>query len=1062
MADFLKEAVQTLHDILMPVAKRFGDPEEKKQFQQSIGYQGKDSDAPPSFPDGSAMENYLKNEEESKDEILFAQSLAEVAQMIDALRGIYETGADTYYAINPDESATRAERVEMAISELVTLTINIFALDYVRLRHPLLHNVFIISGIVDEMGQRAGGSGFLGKVIVDNVVNFFEGFALKDEKSTDTTVEMLGLVLNVLKFIFFKDSQFFFSSGFETHPHSKLELADNASKSILSMGWYFKADDTIKNNVYLTFGMIPKTSYGGGFLAKIDSPASFEKKFGDHFSLQVIAEGDLEFFYASDYASEIGFDTAAGATNRASVIFKTTPSPDSYSLLKTPEFTVGYGNEHSVELRFNREEIGIIIKTKVSIKFGKGKAKSFPFKFLPESSYDDILPLTLGWTTKRGWFFSDAGTAGANPSQSETKPPASAVARALPPGDSPATEPNTKPNLFFLNVPIKKGFAGITFLNVHVGFGKDGDTTIVETSLDFSFVIGSAFALTVTRLGARFYTTPRDDNKGFFGNDIDVKFKFPTGIGMAIDVSVAKGGGFLSFDDEKGEYFGALELAIDLSLVKFSLKAFGIIQTKIPGASPEEYSLFIVISSDFKPIPLLFGLTLNGVGGLFGHNRTADISLIQSEMRSPYLENILFLKDPIANVSRLITDAGRYFPVAIDKTLIGFSLIIGYGAVFELRMAVIFVKPDKKILVPGYLVLDTPKKSKILHLQINFLAVLDRQEGYFFFRADLVDSKLATFKLTGSLVFAIGWGDSDGLFAITVGGFHPSYKNFPEIKSLPNAFKGLDRLRLSLWEEGKNHLYLELYFAITSNSRQLGAHAYLHVNGPAGFNIDGHLGFDVLWETEPKCYFEADIEARIDFRHNDNVLAGVELNAVFSGPTPKHIEGKAKLKICWFLTVSIPFSKTWGDPAPAVEDEKVDLDELLLAQINDDRNWSAELPDFHHLNVTLKNDPNRSPDEILVQPLGALVFNQRALPLNQEIQRIGSRKAKVVKSLDIGSISSNGNDFTDLVPTEELFAPGQFVDLKEDEKLSRPSFEKMASGKRIGDTGVSNFPYAIY
>lgn len=1051
MGEFLKDAVTYLHDILVPIANKLGDPESRKEFHRSIGYPP-DSDTAPTFPDGSAMQKYIDSEKEEEESVLFAESMEEVAQMIESLRSMYQTGAATYYSINPGDT-DRAEQIQLAISELITLTINIFTLDYFRLRHPTLHAWLVISGIVDEMGQRAGGSGFLGKVILNDIKEFGRGLKLKDESTTNNFIQTMGLLLSALKFKFLGKKELYLSGGFETYTKSISPHADTASKSELSFAWFIEKDDKTKANIYTTLGLIPRSRSGGGFYAKLNVPADFEKKFSDFFGIQLKTVGNLEFFYANDF----DFDADPGKANKASLFLNFTPKAKTFSILKTPELTVGYGDKHSIELRFNSEEIGVLANTEVNIKFGKGKATSFPFGFIPSSQYEETFKVSMGWTTKKGFFINDGGTAG-TPEKPSSSPSTPSSVRALRAPASPQDGQAEKPNLFFFNLPIKTSFAGLTFKNIHIGLGKNGDNTIIETSLDFTFVIGKVFVLAVTRLGGRINVIPRDDNKGFLGNDLDVKFKPPTGIGISIDVSVVKGGGFLSLDDEKGEYIGALELALDLSIFKFNLKAFGVIQTKIPGAPEGEYSLFIVISADFKPISLVFGLTLNGVGGLIGHNRTADISLIQSEMRSPYLENVLFLKDPIANISRLVTDSNRYFPVEFDKSIFGFSLILGYAGVLELKLAVIFIPDDKRILIPGFLRLATPKKSNILKLQVNFLAVIDRKEGYFFFRADLVESTLVTFKLTGSLVFAIGWGNTDGLFALSIGGFHPSYKNFPEIKALPNAFKGLDRLRISLWEEGKNHLYLEMYMAFTSNSRQLGAHAYLHVNGPSGFNIDGHLGFDILWETEPKCYFKAGIEARIDFRHNNSVLAGVSLNALFTGPIPKHIEGKAKLKICWFLTVTIPFSKTWGDPAPAIEEEKVDLDALITEELSDDRNWRAEIPGFHQLHVTLRTAPVTGTEQIMVQPLGAIIFSQRAVPLNHDIQRVGSKKAVVAKKLTINSISSNGTNFTDLPPTNELFAPGQFVDLNEDEKLSRPSFEKMDGGVKIGDTGVSSFP----
>jgi hypothetical protein len=1071
MSEMLKSAMEMLHGVLAPLAAKLGDPEARKEFEKSIGYEPGENATPPQFPEGSAMERYFKNEDKSKDEQLYKEAIEEAERIVDVLKDFYATGAAAWHGGENPSAAT----ITKAISELITLTINIFTLDYIRFRYPALHNYFLMAGVVDEMGQRSGGSANMWSVLADFFANAWKGVKIEDQQGVNTTISTVGLLLNIAKFIYFSKQPFFLTSGYESFPRSKYKLADAASNGIVSAAWFFEPTATSAGNVFLTLGAIPSEPFGRGFVARLDAPVAIDKALTEKLSMKVEAATGASFVYSSGLQKEAD----ALKQQRLTLSLNYKPSSKSKTLIESPELSIGYGANHAIELKLSVDEISIIAKTEGSIKFGRGKATKFPLGYIPDSVFEKTLPVTFGWTSKRGFFFDNAGSAGANPSQSTASTPSSPSTPASPgPGIMARTVPGSTPgslaaagpalpvtgnsNLFFYNQPLNVGFKGLTFQNIHLGIGKIEKQSVVEVSLDFKFVLGKVFQLVATRIGARAITTPREDMKGYLGSDLDLKFKPPTGIGITVDVDAVKGGGFLSLDDEKGEYIGALELKLDISIFKFTLKAFGIIQTKIPGAPDDEYSLFIVISADgFKRIPLPLGLTLNGIGGLAGHNRTADIALIQSEMRSPYLENILFLKDPVGNITRLVSDSSRYFPVALDKSVFGISLIIGYLEVFELRMSLIILKPENTLLIPGFLRLQTPKKSKVLQLNINFLAVINNQEGYFFFRADLVDSKLATFKLTGSLLLAIGWGPSDGLFALSVGGFHPSFKDFPQIKSLPNAFKGLDRIRLSLWEDGKDHLYLEFYVALTSNTRQLGAHACLHVEGPMSFNIDGHLGFDLLWQTEPKSYFEAIIEARIDFRRKENVLAGVDLDAVFSGPTPKHIEGKARLKICWFLTVSIPFNKTWGDPAVADDEETVDVEAILREQLRDDRNWRAEVPDFHHAHVTLKAPPTVPSDEIMIQPLGALVFSQHEVPLNFNIEKMGPRKVATARSLTIDSIASPSTTYTQLDPALDLFAPGQFMNLKEDEKLSKPSFEKMNSGVRIGDTGNSMYPKAF-
>ena len=62
--------------------------------------------------------------------------------------------------------------------------------------------------------------------------------------------------------------------------------------------------------------------------------------------------------------------------------------------------------------------------------------------------------------------------------------------------------------------------------------------------------------------------------------DLALGFKPPNGVGLAIDAGVVKGGGYLFFDFDKGEYAGALELTIADFL---SLKAIGLITTQDAG-----------------------------------------------------------------------------------------------------------------------------------------------------------------------------------------------------------------------------------------------------------------------------------------------------------------------------------------------------------------------------------------------------------------------------------------------------------------------------------------------
>src|SRR4029078_9274709 len=103
-------------------------------------------------------------------------------------------------------------------------------------------------------------------------------------------------------------------------------------------------------------------------------------------------------------------------------------------------------------------------------------------------------------------------------------------------------------------------------------------------------------------------------------------FKPPTGAGISLNAGPISGGGFLSIKD--GRYAGALELKI----YSVAVKAFGVIDTKLPDGSAG-FSFVIVISAEFTPIQLGLGFTLLGVGGLIGINRRVDGKALEAAVR---------------------------------------------------------------------------------------------------------------------------------------------------------------------------------------------------------------------------------------------------------------------------------------------------------------------------------------------------------------------------------------------------------------------------------------------
>ena len=228
---------------------------------------------------------------------------------------------------------------------------------------------------------------------------------------------------------------------------------------------------------------------------------------------------------------------------------------------------------------------------------------------------------------------------------------------------------------------------------------------------------------------------------------------------------------------------------------------------------------------------------------------------------------------------------------------------------------------------------------------------------------------------------------------------------------------------------------------------QFGARAEIFASG-AGFSIQGELGSDVLIQRSP-FHFVADFYAQVQLKRGSTNLFKVRVEGALSGPRPLHIKGKATFEILWW-DFSVRFDKTLvkGEqpPLPAV----VNVLPLLREALGQPSNWRSQLPDAQRAMVTLNTQPGASTN-VLLHPLGTLTISQTVVPLNFDISRFGPSPPSGVRRFTISKVSV-GDDKQTVAPERDFFAPAQFIEMSDDEKLSRPSFEKMDAGVTFGSS----------
>jgi hypothetical protein len=585
-------------------------------------------------------------------------------------------------------------------------------------------------------------------------------------------------------------------------------------------------------------------------------------------------------------------------------------------------------------------------------------------------------------------------------------------------------------------LPIGISLGSVAVPTIHLALLAGASGLSFETSASISLSIGPVKAL-VDQIGLLTKITfPSGGNLGPV--DFALGFKPPSGVGLSIDSAGVSGGGFLGFSP--GQYSGVLQLKFN----DLALQAFGLITTQVAGG--QGYSLLALIDADFPPIQLGWGFTLNGVGGLLAVHRTASVDALHAAVKSGKVSSILFPTNPISNASQILGALETLFPTAPGRFLFGPMALIGWGTpnVLTASIAVILELPEPiEIILLAKLTAQLPNPSaSLIKLNMDALGVLDLTQDNLSLDASLFDSKLISYPITGDMALRANWS-SQREFLLAIGGFHPQF-------TPPSDFPTLNRVAINMPSGIVSRLRLAAYLAITSNSVQFGATLDVFIGAP-GYGISGHLGFDALLQLDP-FHFTADISGSVAVTIGGDDLASVSLDASLTGPAPWNIAGSFKIHVIFF-DVHKSFSESWGLSAPSQQTSTVDVGALLNTALADPRNWSSQLPAGLSALVTTRKVDDAS--FVFAYPLAVLEVHEQIVPLGLTITRFGEAVPSGATEFSITDFRV-GSERTTPTAVQDDFAPAQFFDLSDNDKLSRPSFERHDAGAIMSGTLVTN------
>ncbi len=423
-----------------------------------------------------------------------------------------------------------------------------------------------------------------------------------------------------------------------------------------------------------------------------------------------------------------------------------------------------------------------------------------------------------------------------------------------------------------------------------------------------------------------------------------------------------------------------------------------------------------------------------------------EVEALRTRLRAGSLDHLLFAEDPIKEAGRIVSDLQEVFPPAQDRYVFGPMAVIGWGTppLLECELALLLELPDPaRLVLLGQLHLALPRKDRaLIEINLDVLGEIDLNRGRVALDGRLRDSRVVSFPIEGEMAMRLAGRGDEPNFALAIGGFHPDY-------TPPPGFPQLRRITIPIGLDDNPRLTLQGYLALTSNTLQVGAAAELYAE-KGWFNITGEVTFDALFTFVPFA-FVVDVRAKVALRKGSTDLAAIRLSGTLSGPTPWHAAGKACLEIRWFPDICVGFSATFGREEQ-VELPRVDPWPLLQSAVQNPESWSGTQPPRAHRGATLAGA-----DGVLHDPALGVMLRQTVVPLRRWITKFGEAEPPGgATRFDVAEVTLGGSATSDFSVVEDFFAPAQFEQLSDDEKLSRPSFEPMDAGLTLAGDAVDH------
>lgn len=600
-----------------------------------------------------------------------------------------------------------------------------------------------------------------------------------------------------------------------------------------------------------------------------------------------------------------------------------------------------------------------------------------------------------------------------------------------------------------LSIPIDRAFGPLYLQRIDLAVAAELDPNpalSVAATATGNVTLGP-LVLVAEGLGVAIVFEAAPEGDGLLGKT-DMRFEFipPTAFGASIDAGVVTGGGFVEVSPPR--YSGILDLDIAGT---FGITVIAVVEAAGADASPgtPNFSMFLSVVTEFTPIPLAFGFTLNGVGGIVCFNRGINTDALVDGLFSGTLDHVLYPEDPIANAPAILDSIDAFFPIQDGAVTFGPIVKIGWGVpvtLVEIDLGILITFPDVIIVLLGKVSIAIPTaEAPLIKLNAQLLGIIDFAGPTILVLASITDSEIIGIRLRGDMAVYLDLG-SQPYFFFSVGGTHPDW--VPPA-GLPAPLTDLERLSASIEFADWVSIQVWGYFALTSNSVHFGG----GINLEASTRFLGTTYYARGWfETHVLLIFNpfrinASLSAGVEIGTDRRVLLGVMFEVNLQGPDPWFVTGGAEFR---FFGIKVSFPIEIGNRQPDELRPAVDVASALRDALIHEDSWrSLVVSASDPIRWVAAPDTTRQP----LRPQDAIEVTQTVVPLGVQIEKFGTGQPDGPDRFDIGGVTLDGATTPHDV-ANDLFAPAVFFEMSRSEKLAAPSFESHAAGVTFGDAVV--------